>query len=125
MEETLRTVYRQYRGLLWRGQCLKFCKVTNTAFIGKAWSVAERALYTDSGMAVIHCSMRYPHQQQITKYCIAASLRLHWVWNNCVVVKLRYQSIHKVSAPVNLLWKQVTGSKLVSRTINYFRSVGF
>jgi hypothetical protein len=35
IEETLRTVYRQYRGLLCRGQCLKYCKISNKVFIAK------------------------------------------------------------------------------------------
>jgi hypothetical protein len=29
MEETLGTVYRQQRGLIWWGQCLQYCKMSN------------------------------------------------------------------------------------------------
>jgi len=39
------TVYRQKRGLLWRGQCLKWCKMSNKVFIAKVRSCFEQALY--------------------------------------------------------------------------------
>ena len=35
MEQTLGTVYRQSRGLLWRGHWLKCCKMSNKLFIAK------------------------------------------------------------------------------------------
>jgi len=38
MEEMLGTVYRQQRGPLWRGQCLKCCKMSNKGFIAKVRS---------------------------------------------------------------------------------------
>jgi hypothetical protein len=45
VEETLGTVYRQYRGLLWRVQCLKCFKMNNKVFIAKVRSFFEHALY--------------------------------------------------------------------------------
>jgi hypothetical protein len=48
MEETLETVYRQYRGLLWRRECLKCCKMSNKVFIAKVQSFFEHALYLSS-----------------------------------------------------------------------------
>jgi len=40
-------------------------------------------------MAVINCSMSYPHQKKIPKYCLTASSGGR-VWNNSGVAKLRY-----------------------------------
>jgi hypothetical protein len=41
MEETLQTVYGQKRGLIWRGQCLQCCKMSNKVFIAKVQSFFE------------------------------------------------------------------------------------
>ena len=38
MEETLGMVHRPWRGLLWRGQCLKCCKMSNKVCIAKVRS---------------------------------------------------------------------------------------
>ena len=45
MEKTLGTVYCQYRGLLWGGQCLKCCKMSNKVFIAKVRSFFEQTSY--------------------------------------------------------------------------------
>ena len=45
MEEMLRTVCRQKRGLLWRGQCLKCCRISGKSFIAKFGSFFEHVLY--------------------------------------------------------------------------------
>jgi len=60
MEETLGTVYRQYRGLLWRGKCLKCCKMSTEVFIAKVRSffLFEHALY-NVNIKVPLCNHRY------------------------------------------------------------------
>jgi len=96
MEETLGMVYRQQTGLLWRGQCLKCCEMSNKVFIANAWSFLSTPciyiyIYTHIHVCFYHLFQGMAHYIfNITYICLFYNLfpgMAHYIFNiTCFVL---------------------------------------